>query len=118
MKPFRVPPIPGSEITSESVYLQRRRFLRGLGLAAPLLVSGCSRGGEDAPVAAAEPAGKPLPAPRSERWQTGEELTSWNDATHYNNYYEFGTGRATRPATPAASSRSPGPSKSPAMRKS
>jgi len=94
MKSFRVPPIPGSEITSESVYLQRRRFLRGLGLAAPLLVSGCSRGGEDAPVAAAEPAGKPLPAPRSERWQTGEELTSWNDATHYNNYYEFGTGKS------------------------
>lgn len=93
MKRYRVPTVAGSEITPESIYLQRRHFLRSLSLAAPLLASGCSRGEETAPTAAAGPVGKPLPAPRSERWKTDEELTSWNDATQYNNYYEFGTGK-------------------------
>lgn len=96
MKRFRVAPVANSEITPESVYLQRRCFLRTLGLAAPLLVSGC--GGETgqaaAPSADEIPSGAPLQARRNERWNTQEEPTSWRDATQYNNYYEFGTGKS------------------------
>jgi sulfoxide reductase catalytic subunit YedY len=97
MKRFRVAPMAGSEITSESIYLQRRRFLRTLGLAAPLFASGCSGGEPDQTAAASAdetPSGTPLQARRNERWDTREEPTSWRDATQYNNYYEFGTGKS------------------------
>ena len=92
MKPYRVAPIAGSDITPESVYLQRRRFLRGLGLLAPLLAGGCSSGDPGEP-ADSGPSGAVLPATKNARWDSKEELTSWRDATSYNNYYEFGTGK-------------------------
>ncbi|HJU74064.1 MAG TPA: protein-methionine-sulfoxide reductase catalytic subunit MsrP [Gemmatimonadaceae bacterium] len=72
--------IPSSEITPESVYLNRRNFLKEAGLlgasTAGLLAGlpGCARGeepGQDQDLKA--------------------ELTSYEDATSYNNYYEFGT---------------------------
>jgi methionine sulfoxide reductase catalytic subunit len=73
---------PSSEITPESVYLDRRRFLR-LGAAgalgavvAPAALSACtSDAGADAGGDAAD------------------ELTPYADVTSYNNFYEFGTGK-------------------------
>ena len=86
MKRFPVAPLASSEITPESVYLQRRRFLRALGLAAPLLASGCGDSSE--PGQAAVPSADETPsrhcrcrARRNERWDTKEEPTSWRDAT-------------------------------------
>jgi sulfoxide reductase catalytic subunit YedY len=82
-----VPPIASSRITPEAVYRQRRQLL-GLGLASPLLaLSGCADAGEADVVAAAvaaAPAGTTPP----------EELTLLQDVTSYNNFYEFGTGKA------------------------
>jgi sulfoxide reductase catalytic subunit YedY len=88
-----------SEITPQSVYLDRRSFMRnaagaaGLGLiggtGASLLLPGTagalamdpkSKGGVLADVAES-----PL--------STMEELTPWKDVTRYNNFYEFGTGK-------------------------
>ena len=94
MKRFRIPPIASSELTPEPVYLQRRRFLRELGLAAPLLLAGCGRSEEAAAVPEPPgPTGTPLQASRPSRWDAKDELTSWRDATQYNNYYEFGTAK-------------------------
>ncbi|WP_295360849.1 protein-methionine-sulfoxide reductase catalytic subunit MsrP [Arenimonas sp.] len=90
MSRYRYPRPPASEITPEGVY-RRRRELMGLGLASPLLaLAGCA-GAEDAPAAAA-----PAPAPTDtpDGFRTRETLTTERDATTYNNFYEFGTGKA------------------------
>lgn len=105
MSRFRLPPIPGSRITPESVYAARRRLLGGLAasslLSSPLLaLSGCARAGDEGPAAVASTpdrtATTALPA--------GEELTRFQDASTYNNFYEFGTGKAD-PARYAGSLR-------------
>ena len=72
-----VPSLPSSEITPREVFLSRRELLRGAAVALPAaLLPGC---GAD-PDAAAEPS-----AP--------DEITPREDATRYNNFYEFGTGK-------------------------
>jgi len=70
--------IPSSEITPESVYLDRRRFLR-LGAAGAI-------GASLAPgsLAACEPSAETSGAAEQDR------LTSYEDITTYNNFYEFG----------------------------
>jgi methionine sulfoxide reductase catalytic subunit len=63
--------IPASEITDESLYWKRRDFIKaaGLGVAGlSLSPRGLARLGGDE-----------------------EKLTPYEDVTHYNNYYEFGT---------------------------
>jgi sulfoxide reductase catalytic subunit YedY len=79
MPVYHPPKIASSEITPEGVYLNRRSLLGaaagGLGLAA-------------APQAfAAALAAKPSD------YKVTEKITSKEDATTYNNFYEFGTGK-------------------------
>ena len=79
------PDIRPSEITPESVYRSRRRFMRESGTlaAGAATLAGASAVGLPAEWLAArkvEP-GEPI----------GEEMTSESDATSYNNFYEFGT---------------------------
>ena len=78
--------IPANEITDEAVWLQRRRMVAGLAALPALSLAGCSK---------AEPPPPPAPAPAagqvSEGFSTSEELTRWEDATGFNNFYEFGT---------------------------
>jgi len=82
--------IPASEITPEKVY-RARRELMGLGLASPLLaLAGCA-GAEDSP-AATTPAAAATDSP--DGFRTSEPLTRLEDVTSYNNFYEFGTGKA------------------------
>ena len=84
----RYPQPPASEITPEPVYRARRQLM-GLGLASPLLaLAGCA-GAEDAPPAAAVAS-----TDSPDGFRTSETLTTWQDATTYNNFYEFGTGKA------------------------
>jgi sulfoxide reductase catalytic subunit YedY len=87
------PEIPSSEITPRSGYdwyLNRRKFLRG-GLAAGAAALGAERLGELlSPRIGALAAGK-LQTVKSPLTTTGEDLTSLEDITHYNNFYEFGT---------------------------
>ncbi len=83
--PYRVPPIPSSEITPRSVYMRRREFLAGA-VASGLL--GASFLGSASPAAAA-----PLEAAKTAYDADGEKLTPKKSVTHYNNFYEFGTGK-------------------------
>src|SRR5690242_5458492 len=76
--------IPSSEITSEDLYLNRRKFLAVAGIAAAGVV-GSHRLLEAFPVA----------RPQEEKPNTWEEITG------YNNYYEFGTDKDD----PAANSK-------------
>ncbi|HYM10078.1 MAG TPA: protein-methionine-sulfoxide reductase catalytic subunit MsrP [Bryobacterales bacterium] len=86
-----------SEVTPKSVYLNRRRFLAGataLGLAA---------GAEllRADVAHAAPK---LSGIIKSPFSTNEKPTPYQDVTHYNNFYEFGTDKSD-PAQRAKSLR-------------
>ncbi|MGA8705843.1 MAG: protein-methionine-sulfoxide reductase catalytic subunit MsrP [Steroidobacteraceae bacterium] len=75
-----------SEITPEPVYLNRRALLGGA-LAGGVLAA--------APMAAAASDEPPLPAPmsyaRNSRYSVDEPPNTYEQITHYNNFYEFGT---------------------------
>lgn len=89
---------PPSAITPEPVYRRRRELLTLLGLGTAGLVAGCSS--QAAPPIAAPTApnsGKSLAVARTVEDAGGEARTTFADATHYNNFYEFGTGK-TDPA--------------------
>lgn len=80
-----------SEITTESVYLKRRELLKMAGmvttatlLSSSVLASGTVPGAS----------GKLLPVARKSPFSTQQAPNSWSDITTYNNYYEFGTGKA------------------------
>jgi sulfoxide reductase catalytic subunit YedY len=82
-----------SEITSESVYLDRRRLLQ-----AALAAGVAGLGGAWAEPAAADLA--PLDAKRNEKYSLSEAPNSYQDITSYNNFYEFGVDKGD----PAANS--------------
>ncbi|MCW5978392.1 MAG: protein-methionine-sulfoxide reductase catalytic subunit MsrP [Bryobacteraceae bacterium] len=75
----KAPEIRYSEVTPKQVYLNRRRFLAGAaGLA----------------LAKGEAAGAKLENLRKSEFSTNEPMTPYKDVTTYNNFYEFGTGKA------------------------
>ena len=82
--------IKSSEITSESDYLNRREFIKQAGL----LATGISAAGLGIPAtAAADEYGNDFKNLIKTAYGKGESLTSFKDATTYNNFYEFGTGK-------------------------
>jgi methionine sulfoxide reductase catalytic subunit len=85
--------IPSSQITSKDTYVNRRRFLRGaasgLGLAGAAAL-GVNRLAEVISPRTRALAATKLDTVKSPLTTTGEQLTSLEDITHYNNYYEFG----------------------------
>ena len=96
--------IPGREATPESVYLERRRFLKTLGLAGVSLAVGGALAHADralakgivtpgkptsAPVPSAPAAKSLYPAKRDSRFTLDRPLTEEKVAAAYNNYYEF-----------------------------
>ncbi len=91
----RSDPIPAREITPEAEYLDRRRFLRDAGL----LGLGVAAGGLAASGLAACAGGAAGGPPSPDR------PTAFEDATGYNNYYEFGTSKDD-PKTNATAFRS------------
>lgn len=99
-----------SEVTPQSVYLSRRTLLGGS--AAALAVAGLPRWANAATASQyAEVTPGAAPAWLSDKiaaaqWQAmtvpGEAITPFKDATHYNNFYEFGTDKGD-PAANAGS---------------
>ena len=86
------PDIPSSEITSKDAYrqyLNRRRFLRGAA-AAGITALAADRVGQVFEPRTAVRAATKLQTVPSPLTTTGEQLTSREDITHYNNIYEFG----------------------------
>lgn len=86
----------GSEITPQGVYQNRRQLMRSLaGGAAGLALTGWAQ--REALAQVARP-GKlaPLPGVRSTvaGAVTLDKPTAYDDASHYNNFYEFGTDKA------------------------
>lgn len=79
MAAYRVSPVPQSEITPESVYLNRRTLIAGALASLPALW-------------AAEALATPLPL-KPGPFGTDETPTPFKDVTNYNNFYEFGAGK-------------------------
>ncbi len=93
--------IRSSEITSESVYLNRRHFMRGLLGTTALLATGAANAVPEYEIE------KDLPIYRGPDWlqkqlrastrnaafSTDEKLTPYFHVSTYNNFYEFGTGK-------------------------
>lgn len=76
--------IPESEVTPESLYLRRREFIKGAGtIGGALLLN---------PFAVAQ-ASLTISDYQKNVVTTDEALTREEDATSYNNFYEFGTGK-------------------------
>jgi len=87
----RPPDVRESEVTDPLLHLRRREFLRGAAaLAGGTLLGGvaCSRGTE---AEERRPAGRKLEGVVKGSFGTDEPTTSFEDATSYNNFYEFGT---------------------------
>jgi sulfoxide reductase catalytic subunit YedY len=85
--------IPSSLITPKDQYINRRRFMRGAVSGAAL--AGAAALGIDRLADVVSPrvgafAGTKLETVKSPLTTTGEQLTSFEDITHYNNFYEFG----------------------------
>ena len=80
-----------SEITPESVYLARRRWL---GAAAATALGGLLPASAGATEVAAQGPLPRLPAQRNTEYSTHEKLTPYGDVTTYNNFYEFGTSKS------------------------
>ncbi len=76
--------IPETEVTPESLYLRRREFIKTGGLIGGALLLN--------PLAAAQ-ASIAIGDYRKEAVSLDEETTTEEDATSYNNFYEFGTGK-------------------------
>ena len=93
--------IPSSEITPRSVYMNRRAFMAaGAAGAAALAAGGISEFLHPAEVHATTK----LASVSSPLSTTGLKLTSFDDITHYNNFYEFGPNKGD-PAANAGSLR-------------
>ena len=86
------PDIPSSEITSRDAYfryLSRRRFLKGAA-AAGVAALAADRLSQLISPRITVHAGTKLQTVPSPLTTTGEQLTPYDDITHYNNFYEFG----------------------------
>ncbi len=81
-----------SDVTAESLYFNRRHFMAGLGAGAALSALPWGRAHADI---AREATGTRLdPIIDSPLSTTGETLTSFENVTTYNNFYEFGYDKA------------------------
>jgi methionine sulfoxide reductase catalytic subunit len=89
-------PVRPSELTPEGVYHDRRRFLARMGLGAMALASAaCGKAaGTPPPIMKAAAEGADLKLDKKTDYAAKEAPTPYDDVTHYNNYYEFGTDKS------------------------
>lgn len=86
--------LPESEVTDHNVFLNRRQFINGaMGLATAAMAT--------PGFAETKPTGKVIENVKNSDFSTEEKLTSYQDITTYNNFYEFGTDKQS-PAILAA----------------
>ncbi len=87
MAKSKIPRIPSSEITPQATYMNRRAFMAGAAGAAALATPFVRHLASPQPV---EADAQKLATVPSKYSSTGLQLTSYNDITTYNNFYEFG----------------------------
>jgi methionine sulfoxide reductase catalytic subunit len=82
--------ILSSEITSKSVYLNRRRFIAGAAMAGAAAVAGLALKEVGSPSLVTEANAK-IDGLQKSPFSTMEKQTPYKDVTNYNNFYEFST---------------------------
>jgi sulfoxide reductase catalytic subunit YedY len=90
------------DVTPKSIYSNRRNLLRGLGIAGAAAIVGVRFASLLSPSTRVF-AGTKLTTVKS-AYTVDEKLSSFNDVTHYNNFYEFGSDK-TDPAKNAQNLR-------------
>jgi len=80
------------DVTPKQVYLNRRRFLEAMGIVGATAIAGRRLFELAAPSETALAASKFSGLLKSP-FSTTEKENSYQDVTHYNNFYEFGTGK-------------------------
>ena len=90
-KRFSIPHIASSEITPEAVYLDRRQFMRGVGIAAAPALASLATRAQAAPTTGGAALDFAAAAPGQEGFYTDETRTPLDDVAAYCNFYEFGT---------------------------
>jgi len=92
----KTPDLTYADVTPRVVYQKRREFLRNAGLAGAAVLAG--RGlWELASPSSRVIAGTKLAGVAKSPFSTTEKQNTYDDVTHYNNYYEFGVDK-TEPA--------------------
>jgi len=87
-----------SDITPEQLFRQRRRLIKAAaaaGVTAALPAHAMSALPPVEEAAVEEAPGATIPNLRSTSYGKGLALTDYQDVTHYNNFYELGTGKGT-----------------------
>src|SRR5580692_1545872 len=82
-----------ADVTPKSVYFNRRQILRAMGLAGAALAGGKVFSHFAFPPAAVQ-AGTKLNITLKSPFSTTEKMNTFEDVTHYNNFYEFGTDKS------------------------
>ena len=88
----RSPDLTYADVTPKAVYLNRRKFLEGMGLASVAAVAGKGLLDLLSPGRSVY-AGTKLQTIKGP-FNTDEKITPLNDVTHYNNFYEFGSDKS------------------------
>ncbi|HUK86432.1 MAG TPA: protein-methionine-sulfoxide reductase catalytic subunit MsrP, partial [Terriglobales bacterium] len=83
--------ILSSEITPQSIYLNRRKFLTGAAAVGALAVGGVKLAEMLQPDQGAAAAAARIDGIQKSAFSTDEKPTPFKDITNYNNYYEFST---------------------------
>ena len=87
------PDLTYADVTPKSVYLNRRQILRGMGIAGAVAIGGKLVSNLVFPETTLY-AGTKLTVASKSPFSTTEKQTSYDDVTHYNNFYEFGTDKS------------------------
>src|SRR5881396_1058968 len=82
--------IRSSEITSKTLYLNRRKFLAGTAIAGAAALGGSAISRLFSPSTIAQANAK-IDGIQKNSFSTAEKITPYKDITNYNNYYEFST---------------------------
>ena len=84
---YKSVPVKSSEITSYSQYLSRRDFLKAAGIVTgSALLAACTPNATDFPA-------QEVPSLPPKADEFGDPANSFEDITHYNNFYEFSTNK-------------------------
>ncbi len=101
---FKSIPVRSSEITPKQVYLTRRDFIKAAGvLAGSMALAACAPQLTGTP----EPTTAAQAAASAKTDELGDPVNTFDDITHYNNYYEFTTDKGGVAALSAKFKTSP-----------
>jgi sulfoxide reductase catalytic subunit YedY len=95
-KKYKSVPIKPSEITPKDVYLNRREFLKSMGIvtAGAALLAACGPNAIETLTPTETPSSKPIyPSSGSSTDELGDPLNTYEEITNYNNFYEFTTNK-------------------------